>query len=174
MLHGNPEKALQIVTAYDINELIVVAQTEIKDKTNEITAGRELIDMMDLSNTIITADAIHCQKETMKKIVEKGGDCIIQLNANQKALHNDINVFFDEKIKEQAKETLEYLGTNFTNVINMLLRQIILTESIPFEVKVPKLNAETIKAMEDVEKGKGLSKEYADLAEMWKDLEKED
>ncbi len=85
-----------------------------------------------------------------------------------------INVNVDEKIKEQAKETLEYLGTNFTNVINMLLRQIILTESIPFEIKVPKLNAETIKAMEDVEKGKGLSKGYTDLAEMWKDLEKED
>ena len=49
-----------------------------------------------------------------------------------------INVNVDEKIKEQAKETLDFLGTNFTNVINMLLRQIILTESIPFEIKVPK------------------------------------
>ena len=56
-----------------------------------------------------------------------------------------INVNVDEKVKEQAKETLEYLGTNFTNVINMLLRQIILTESIPFEVKIPRLNAETKK-----------------------------
>ena len=85
-----------------------------------------------------------------------------------------INVNVDEKVKEKAKETLEYLGTNFTNVINMLLRQIILTESIPFEVKIPKLNAETIKAMEEVEKGKGLSKGYTDLNEMWEDLEKED
>ena len=56
----------------------------------------------------------------------------------------------------------------------MLLRQIILTESIPFEVKIPKLNKETIKAMEDVEKGKGLSKECTNLTEMWEDLEKED
>ncbi len=85
-----------------------------------------------------------------------------------------INVNVDEKIKEQAKATLDYLGTNFTNVINMLLRQIILTESIPFEVKIPKLNAETIKAMEDAEKGIGLSKGYKDLKEMWKDIEKED
>ncbi len=85
-----------------------------------------------------------------------------------------INVNVDEKVKEQAKETLEYLGTNFTNVINMLLRQIILTESIPFEVKVPRLNNETIKAIEDVEKGIGLSKGYTDLNKMWEDLEKED
>ena len=85
-----------------------------------------------------------------------------------------INVNVDEKVKEQAKETLEYLGTNFTNVINMLLRQIILTESIPFEVKIARLNAETKKAMEETEKGIGLSKGYTNLEEMWKDLEKED
>ena len=85
-----------------------------------------------------------------------------------------INVNVDENVKEQAKQTLEYLGTNFTNVINMLLRQIILTESIPFEIKIPKLNTETIKAIEDTEKGIGLSKGYTDLNEMWRDLEKED
>ena len=85
-----------------------------------------------------------------------------------------INVNVDEKVKEQAKETLEQLGTNFTNVINMLLRQIILTESIPFEVKIPKLNQETIKAIKDSEKGIGLSKEYNDLNKMWNDLDKED
>ncbi|MBQ9657987.1 MAG: type II toxin-antitoxin system RelB/DinJ family antitoxin [Clostridia bacterium] len=85
-----------------------------------------------------------------------------------------INVNVDEEIKQQAKETLDYLGTNFTNVINMLLRQVILTGSIPFEVKIPKLNVETIKAIEDAEKGLGLSKAYTDLDEMWKDLEKED
>ncbi len=83
-----------------------------------------------------------------------------------------INVNVDENVKKQAKDTLEYLGTNFTNVINMLLRQIILTESIPFEVKIPKLNKETMKAMEDTEKGIGLSKGYTNLDEMWKDLEK--
>lgn len=85
-----------------------------------------------------------------------------------------INVNVDEKVKEQAKETLECLGTNFTNVINMLLRQIILTGSIPFEIKIPKLNAETIKTIEDIENGKGLSKGYTNLDEMWEDLEKED
>lgn len=85
-----------------------------------------------------------------------------------------INVNVDENVKKQAKDTLEYLGTNFTNVINMLLRQIILTESIPFEVKIPKLNMETIKAIKDVENGVGLSKAYTNLDEMWKDLEKED
>ena len=50
--HGDPEKALQIVTAYDVNNRIPLAQKEIEDKTNEITAGRELLKLFDLTNTI--------------------------------------------------------------------------------------------------------------------------
>lgn len=51
----------------------------------------------------------------------------------------------------------------------MLLRQIILTESIPFEVKIPRLNSEIVKAIDNAEKGIGLSKGYTNLDEMWKD-----
>ena len=85
-----------------------------------------------------------------------------------------INVNVDEKIKEQAKETLDTLGTNFTNVINMLLRQIILTGSIPFDIKLPKLNSETLKVIQDTENGIGLSKKYTNVEEMLNDLKKED
>lgn len=85
-----------------------------------------------------------------------------------------INVNVDEEIKEQAKQTLEYLGTNFTNVINMLLRQVILTGSIPFEIKIPQLNFETIKTIEDAENGIGISKKYTDVEEMLRDLKKEE
>ena len=45
-------------------------------------------------------------------------------------------------------------------------------ENILVEIKAQKLNAETIKAIEDAEKGIGLSKSYTDLDKMWKDLEK--
>ena len=41
------------------------------------------------------------------------------------------------KDKEQASAILEELGTNLSSVINMLLKQIVLTKSIPFEVKIP-------------------------------------
>ena len=111
--HGDPEKALQIVTAYDINNRIPLAQREIEDKTNEITAGRELLKLFDLTNAIITADAIHCQKETVKEIHQLGGDCIIQLKENQKNLYEDIKLLFDDKIadKQSKGEYLEYKET---------------------------------------------------------------
>lgn len=48
-----------------------------------------------------------------------------------------LQVRTDKKDKEQAVEILESLGTNISSVVNMLLKQIIMTKSIPFEVKVP-------------------------------------
>ena len=98
--HGDPEKALQIVTAYDVNANMPVAQTEIKDKTNEITAGRDILKMFDLRYTVVTADAIHCQKETIKQIVEQGGDYCIQLKENQKTLYKDVSLLFDEDLAD--------------------------------------------------------------------------
>ncbi len=106
--HGNPEKALQIVTAYDVNSRIPVAQTEIKDKTNEITAGREILNMFEVKGTIITADAIHCQKETIKQIVDKEGDYIIQIKENQKNLYRDISLLFDDDLADKNSSS-EYL-----------------------------------------------------------------
>ncbi len=48
-----------------------------------------------------------------------------------------LQVRTDEKDKEQASEILENLGTNLSSVVNMLLKQIIMTKSIPFEIKIP-------------------------------------
>ena len=102
---GDPEKALQIVTAYDVNAKMPVAQTEIKDKTNEITAGREILKMFELRNTVVTADAIHCQKETIKIIVEGKGDYVIQLKENQKSLYKDISLLFDDNLSDKTSSS---------------------------------------------------------------------
>lgn len=50
-----------------------------------------------------------------------------------------LQVRTDTKDKEQASIILEELGTNLSSVVNMLLKQIILTKSIPFEIKIPKI-----------------------------------
>ena len=50
-----------------------------------------------------------------------------------------LQVRTDAKDKEQASAILEELGTNLSSVVNMLLKQIILTKSIPFEIKIPRL-----------------------------------
>ncbi|MFT4106608.1 MAG: type II toxin-antitoxin system RelB/DinJ family antitoxin [Lacrimispora sp.] len=50
-----------------------------------------------------------------------------------------LQVRTDEKVKEQASAILEELGTNLSSVVNMLLKQIVLTKSIPFEIKLPQV-----------------------------------
>lgn len=50
-----------------------------------------------------------------------------------------LQVRTEAKDKEQASVILEELGTNLSSVVNMLLKQIILTKSIPFEIKIPQI-----------------------------------
>ncbi|MCI9247183.1 MAG: type II toxin-antitoxin system RelB/DinJ family antitoxin [Clostridia bacterium] len=87
---------------------------------------------------------------------------------------DNINIRVEPKLKKEVEETLNDLGMNITDAVTIFFKQIIMTESIPFMIRKPRLNAETIKAIEDAEKGINLSKGYTDLDEMWEDLEKED
>ena len=85
-----------------------------------------------------------------------------------------INVRIEPELKKEVEETLNELGMNIAEAITIYFKQIILTESIPFEIKKPKLNKETMKAIEDVQKGENLSKGYTNLEQMWEDLDNEE
>ena len=85
-----------------------------------------------------------------------------------------LNIRIEPELKKEVEGTLNDLGMNIAEAVTIFLKQVVMTDSIPFSIKKPKLNAETLKAMEEVEKGINLSKGYTNLDEMWKDLEKED
>lgn len=85
-----------------------------------------------------------------------------------------LNIRIEPELKKEVEITLNDLGMNIAEAVTIFLKQVVMTDSIPFMIKKPKLNAATIKAMEDAKKGKNLSKGYTNLDEMWGDLEKED
>lgn len=85
-----------------------------------------------------------------------------------------LNIRIEPQLKKQVETTLNDLGMNIAEAVTIFLKQVVLTDSIPFIIRKPKLTVETINAMEDAKKGKNLSKGYTNLDEMWKDLEKED
>ena len=64
-----------------------------------------------------------------------------------------INARVDDKLKAKAEKVLARVGVNTTDVITMLLHQIVLRDGVPFDVKVP--NKTTRKAMADLDEGKG-------------------
>ena len=101
------EKMMNIVTAYT-NTGISLLQKTVDNKTNEIPAVKELIDMLDVKGMIITADAMHCQKETAEKIVNNGGDYVLQLKANQKSFYEDVYAMFDDKYMDETDKNCEY------------------------------------------------------------------
>ncbi len=88
------QKALHMVSAFASECGLVLAQTKVSGKSNEITAIPELLELLDLQGSIITIDAMGCQKEIAKQIVEKEGDYVFSLKGNQGTLHDDVKYLF--------------------------------------------------------------------------------
>lgn len=94
-------KALHILTAFDTENELVLGQLPVDEKTNEITVMPELIKLLDLEDTIITADALNCQYEIANAIIEKKGNYVLAVKGNKKDLYDDVVDYFDEKTIEQ-------------------------------------------------------------------------
>ncbi len=75
-----------IVSAYSSATGLTLATEACPEKGNEIVAGPKLLDKLDITGHIITADAMSMQKDIIDKIREKGADFVIELKANQRAL----------------------------------------------------------------------------------------
>jgi predicted transposase YbfD/YdcC len=104
---GKPHSALQILTAYATGEGLVLAQEAINEKTNEIPVMQEMLDYIGVKGKTVTADAMHCQRETCAKITdaEHGGDYLFGLKENQKSLHDDVDLFFGDGVNDVDVET---------------------------------------------------------------------
>ena len=70
-------------------------QVKTEEKSNEITAIPELLDLLDLKGMIITIDAMGCQKKIVEKIAEKEAEYVISLKGNQQSIHRDVKEFFE-------------------------------------------------------------------------------
>ena len=97
--------AMHIVSAHIAQLGITLAQKMVDDKTNEIPAVRELINLLEIEGCMIVADALHCQKETVAVIVKKQGDYLLSVKDNQKTLKQDIEDFIQDEHLRQTMDT---------------------------------------------------------------------
>ena len=102
---GKPHSALQVLTAYCTESSVVLGQEAIHEKTNEIPVFQEMLEYIDIKGKTVTADAMHCQKETCRKIKENGGDYVLGLKKNQKTLYEDVKLYMEENKKEMETYT---------------------------------------------------------------------
>ena len=98
---------LHIVSAWASEEGIALGQVATDESSNEITAIPELLKQITLENTIVTIDAMGCQKEIVQQIVAGGGDAVLAVKGNQPKLHAAVKTFFDEQIARDF-EDLKY------------------------------------------------------------------
>ena len=83
-----------------------------------------------------------------------------------------LHIRIEPSVKQRAEKTLNELGLSIADAINVFLNQVILHDGIPFEIRKPRFNQETIQAIEDAKNGKNLSKTFENVDEMFEELEK--
>src|SRR5919107_3291943 len=99
--------AMHIVSAWATEQGIALGQVATDDKSNEITAIPQLLGQIELPGTLITIDAMGCQKEIVEQVVTGGGDCVIAVKDNQPTLLAAIQEFFFDHL-ERDLEDLRY------------------------------------------------------------------
>jgi predicted transposase YbfD/YdcC len=100
---GSPTRGigtLHLVSAWATTHGLSLGQVAVDDKSNEITAIPRLLELLTVKGALVTIDAMGCQKEIAKKIVEGGGDYILPVKGNQEHLQADIEAAVIEAIEK--------------------------------------------------------------------------
>lgn len=85
------KSALHSISAWACGLRLCIGLKSVDDKSNEIPAVQELIELLDLKGSVVTADAMHCQKETARAVIKKEADYVLTAKANQPTLYEAIH-----------------------------------------------------------------------------------
>lgn len=88
------KRAVHMVSAWAANNKLVLGQRKVADKSNEITAIPELLELLTISGCIVTIDAMGCQTEIAEQIIQQEGDYLLAVKKNQEHLYEDIEWLF--------------------------------------------------------------------------------
>jgi len=88
------KSAIHMVSAWATSNRLVLAQEQVDEKSNEITAIPRLLALLDLHGCVVTIDAMGCQKKIAQQIVDQGGDYVLALKQNQGKLHERTQLLF--------------------------------------------------------------------------------
>ncbi len=86
--------AIHLVSAWATQNNLTLGQVKTEEKSNEITAIPQLLEMLDLHGCIVTIDAMGCQREIAQQIIAGGADYVLAVKENQGRLHEGIRDLF--------------------------------------------------------------------------------
>ena len=90
------DNPVHIVSAWVGENQMVLAQARVGTKRNEISAIKELLEVLDLKGATVTIDAMGCQVKIAERIVGKGADYVLALKMNQSSLRKDTDLSFEK------------------------------------------------------------------------------
>jgi predicted transposase YbfD/YdcC len=99
------KEAIHMVSAFATRQRLVLGQTKVAEKSNEIIAIPKLLGMLEIEGAIVTIDAMGCQREIAKKIVDKKADYVLALKGNQSSLREDVELFAAEQKANGFRDT---------------------------------------------------------------------
>lgn len=97
-----------IISAYSENYGLSIGQLKVGEKTNEIKEIPRLLKKLDIKDCVITIDAIGCQKQIAKQIVDQKGHYCLAVKANQATLYQEIKDYFSYAEKEEPEQISVY------------------------------------------------------------------
>ena len=89
--------AIHMVSAFAARQRLVLAQTKVSEKSNEIVAIPALLDLLSIEGAVVTIDAMGCQRDIARKIIDKKADYVLALKGNQGTLRDDAELFATEQ-----------------------------------------------------------------------------
>jgi predicted transposase YbfD/YdcC len=97
-----------VVSAWAAESGLVLGQRKVLDKSNEIKAVPELLRVLELSGCIVTLDAMGCQRQIAKEIIEADADYVLALKGNQATAHEEVKNYLDDAVSRADPRVLSY------------------------------------------------------------------
>lgn len=96
---------IHMISAWSARQNLVLGQAKVADKSNEIVAIPQLLDLLTIEGATVTIDAMGCQREIAKKIIAKKANYVLALKGNQGTLRDDVELFFTEQLARGFADT---------------------------------------------------------------------
>lgn len=128
---GQCKSPIHIVSAWAVGLRLVLAQTKVDEKSNEITAIPEVLKLLDIKGCIVTMDAMGCQQKIAQQIIDQHGDYVLGLKGNQGTTLEAVETHFSTTPSKKLTEfhdvdkghgrieTRSYFGANAEEILDL-------------------------------------------------------
>lgn len=103
---GRDKAAIHMVSAWANKNHLILGQVKTHEKSNEITAIPQLLEVLAITGCIVTIDAMGCQTEIAAQIIEQGADYVLSLKGNHGTVHQKVVEFFEQF--DEPEQELEH------------------------------------------------------------------